>query len=674
MIRKFLFAVCVIAMFAGCRGTVIPRSVVPSGGVTVHGPYSDNMVLQRNMPIPVRGTGEPGKQIIVTFQGKSHTTVVDVKGSWRIELPPYKASATPSIMTVAGTEKITFRNILIGDVWLGSGQSNMWWPVKRSAGAETAIAKSANSQIRLLSYGGKSMASPLENRPGSWKVCGPDTVGGFSAVLYNFGKEIQQKEKVPVGLIHSSVGGTAIERWISRQGYEADPVYAGLLKRADHARDDYKGAYEKYNQEIRAWLKRNIGDYGPGAGVKAGWSRPCFNDSTWKTMTLPGTWEKVHIGLDGSVWFRKQIKIPAGWVGKPLKLSLGRIDDYDATFCNGTKVGQTNTNTMNPWAAKRLYTIPGKLTTGTQVTLAVQVFDIHGGGGVRARAKEFYIANGKEKVTLAGPWKYTIEKVHTVKADDPVPSPPANAKRGLSSLYNGMINPLIKFPIRGVLWYQGESNARRASEYARLQTNLIRDWRRKWWQDDLPFFIVQLASFESHSPHNPLPAPTSMPDPNKPSSWALLREAQMTALSEPNTGVAVTIDIGDRSDIHPANKKDVGKRLALIARNISYGQDVAFSGPVYKGMKTEDNKVRLFFRHAGGGLTAKGGPLKWFAIAGKDGVYYWANAVIDGSTVVVSSPRVKQPVAVRYAWARNPEGCNLFNKAGLPASPFRTNK
>lgn len=671
-LKSLALLLCAILVISGCQSNIDPMSVEPSRTVSVGSPFSDNMVLQRNIPVSVWGMADPDKRVTVEFHGQKYATIANTKGAWSVKLSAMPASSTPSKMTISGQKIININNILVGDIWVGSGQSNMWWPVNKCTGAKKTIASSANPNIRLLSYNNKPMEHPIAKRSSSWKVCAPNTVSGFSGVLYYFGKNIQKKTKVPVGLIHSSVGGTNIERWISREGYQADPAYADIIETVDHARIDYKGAYEKYNEKIRKWLKNNIGDYRAEQGVAKGWNKAGFDDKDWKTMPLPGTWERYLINLDGSIWFRKQFKLPAEWVGKTLTLSLGKIDDYDTSFCNGVKIGETNTNTMNPWLAKRIYKIPAKLVNKQKITLAVQVFDIHGGGGIRGGTKDFYLALGKDKIPLKGVWKYKVEKTHTVKAVDPVPYPPTAAKRGPASLYNGMINPLIKFPIRGILWYQGESNTSRPIAYRRLQKTLIRDWRQKWNQGDFPFLIVQLASFDSHRPQNPLPKPITMPDPNTVCNWALLREAQMMALVEPNTGVAVSIDIGDRNDIHPANKADVGHRLALIAEKISYGKDVVYSGPVYEHMKIEGNKIRLFFKHQGGGLVARSGSLKWFAIAGGDGQFFWANAEIDGNTLVVSSPQVENPVAVRYAWARNPEGCNLYNKAGLPASPFRT--
>lgn len=668
---KLLFLLFSSIVYLGCHHTIDPMTVSPADNIRIAGVFSDNMVLQRDMPVPIWGTAEPGKRITVKFGDSVVHTVSDSSGRWMVKLPPLQVNSNPSELEVSGRKTITLKNILVGDVWLGSGQSNMWWPVSRCDNAEKEVANSTNPKIRLFSYGRKPSATPLSDRPGTWRICSPETVHGFSGVLYYFGKNIQKDIEVPVGLIHSSVGGTRIEPWISRQGFESDSTYNDLVDQMDLVKVDYQGAYQKYNQNIRQWLKTNIGDYSSTKGEKNGWTKPEFNDSSWETMELPGAWEGKAIHLDGSVWFRKTVKIPKKWIGKELILSLGRIDDYDNTFCNGVKIGETNTNAMSPWAVKRKYIIPANLVQNQNLTIAVHVFDIHGNGGIIGRDNDFYLALGKEKILLKGPWHYKIESSHHVVEFPPVPEPPSKPGSGPTSLFNGMINPIAPFAIRGVVWYQGESNAGQPVAYRNLMKTLIRDWRQIWGGNDFPFLIVQLANFQSHQPQKPLPKPTTMPKPG-PGNWAMLREAQLMALEEPNTGVAVAIDIGDRSDIHPANKAELGRRLALIAKNMTYGEDLVFSGPVYDRMETDGDKIILSFKHLGGGLVAKDGPLKWFAIAGKDQKFVWADAKIIGDTVVVSSKQVKNPVAVRYAWHKNPEGCNLYNKAGLPASPFRT--
>jgi len=668
-----LATISVALVCFGCQQKTNLMTVKAARNVQPAGIFADNMVLQRDIPVPVWGIAEPGKRVTVKFGDSINHTVSDSSGKWMVKLPPVPANSTPAELNISGVETITLKNILVGDVWLGSGQSNMYLPLRSCDGAQKAIAASANPSIRLFTCGRKSAVNPVPDRSGAWKICEPKSVGGFSGILYFFGKKIQKDINVPVGLIHSSVGGTNIERWISRRGYKSDPAYDELINMSDLARGDYKVVYGMYQDKIRLWLEKNIGSYGSRRGEEKGWPKEQFDDSSWKKIALPNAWEKYHIWIDGSVWFRKTIEIPVGWVAKDLTLSLGRIDDYDNTFCNGAKVGTTSVESINPWTIKRVYKVPAKIVKSTQVVIAVQVFDIHGLGGITGREKDFYLSFQDAKLSLKGEWRYKIESTHDLKKCSSVPEPPPSALRGLSSLYNGMINPLVPFGIRGVLWYQGESNAGAPYAYRRLMKTLIRDWRNLWNQGNFPFLIVQLASYQKHQPNNPLPKPVTMPEPGN-SNWAELREAQSMALSEPKTGLAVTIDIGDRSDIHPRNKSEAGRRLALIAENMTYGKDIVFSGPLYSRMKIEGDQIRLSFKYIPGGLIAKGGPLKWFAIAGNNKKFVWADAKIDGNTVVVSSKKVKNPVAVRYAWAINPEGCNLYNKSGLPASPFRTDK
>lgn len=672
LLGVFFFSLISAMLFcSGCQHDL--TNVEAADQIKPAGIFSDNMVLQRNMAVPVWGTADPGKKVIVSFGSQKLATLADEQGKWMVKLSAMPASAKPAKMIIAGKQKIEFKNVLVGDVWLGSGQSNMWWPVSKCHDARIAIATSANPQIRLFSYGRKSSPTPIPHRDGNWKLCGPETVKNFSGVLYFFGREIQKEEGIPLGLIHSSVGGTRIQRWISAEGYLNEPGHnetVEILKRGEEA---YVEFYTRYQKKIKKWLKTQIEYNGSAAGEKKGWSKPGFNDQNWQEINIPGFLEKNDILIDGLVWFRKSVTIPNDWVGKELTLRLGRIDDYDITFCNGVKVGDTGADDMNPWSVQRKYSVPASAVKSNKLTIAVQVLDIHGLGGMGGKKENFYVSLGDKKVSLAGKWRFKIEKTHDITKLARVPEPPASLKSGACTLYNGMINPLVPYAMRGVIWYQGESNASEALAYRWLQKTLIRDWRALWNQGNFPFIIAQLANFDTHRPSKPLPPPAKMPEPGN-DSWAELREAQMMALSEPNTGVAVSIDIGDRSDIHPQNKSELGRRMALIAEKLAYGKNLSYSGPVYDKMEIEGNKIRLFFKHVDGGLVAKNGPLKWFAIAGKDRKFIWAKAEIKNNTVVVSSSKVKNPVAVRYAWYKNPEGCNLYNKSGLPASPFRTDR
>ena len=472
--------------------------------------FGDNMVLQAGARVPVWGWADPGEEVHVLVHQQVRKTVAGPDGRWQVEFEPLSYGG-PVKFVVEGKNRIELHNVLVGEVWVCSGQSNMEWPVARAANAESEIAAANYPEIRLFKVAKVVSDKPLDDTTGQWQACSPKTVAGFSAVGYFFGRELHKRLGVPVGLIQSAWGGTPAEAWTSIEALRREPELKPILRRWDEILANYPQAMERYRKALQAWQEK-------AAAARAAGKRP-----------------------------------------------------------------------------------PRR------------------------------------------------------------PRPPRGPKHPHrpAGLYNGMIKPIVPYAIRGVIWYQGESNAGRAYQYRKLFRTMIRDWRQTWGQGDFPFLFVQLANFRQRKA-----------EPGE-SDWAELREAQLMALQEPNTAMAVIIDIGEANDIHPRNKQDVGKRLALAALALAYGKDVVYSGPLYSGYKVEGNKIRLFFKHVDGGLVAKGGKLKGFAIAGPDRKFVWAEARIDGDTVVVWSDRVPNPVAVRYGWADNPE-CTLYNKAGLPASPFRT--
>ncbi len=466
----------------------------PRAEVKLHGLFTDNAVLQQDIAAPIWGTAEPGEAVTVAIAGQKKTATADKDGAWSVKLGPLKAGG-PHELTVAGKNTIALKNVLVGEVWICSGQSNMQWSVQQSANPQAEIAAAAHPKIRLFTVTrGGAEAPQRAVKGGPWQECSPQSVPGFSAVAYYFGRDLQKVLDVPIGLISTNVGGTAAERWTNKKTMEGDAELKSLAAGYPQALANYEKAAEQHKAAA----------------------------------------EKAKAD------------------GKPA-----------------------------PPAPRR-------------------------------------------------------------------PSPPGD-------LYNNMIAPLPPFAIRGAIWYQGESNAGRARQYGRLFPAMIQNWRSDWGQGDFPFLFVQLCNFTSSG------------------SWPELREAQLDTLSLPKTGMAVTIDIGDPRDIHPKNKQDVGKRLSLAAQSVAYGKDICFSGPLYKSMVVEGNKARLSFTHIGGGLAARDGKLAGFTIAGEDKAFVPAEAKIDGPTLVVWSDKVARPVAVRYAWADNPE-CGLVNKEGLPASPFRTDR
>jgi sialate O-acetylesterase len=643
----------IVGAMSCCVGNAAAQSAAAVSELKTAAIFSDNMVLQQGQPIRVWGWVSDGAKVTVDLNNQKASAVA-AGGKWLVSLKSM-ALGGPYTMTIsAGDKKIEYTNILIGDVWVCSGQSNMEMAVGGCNNAQAEIAAAKFPEIRLFTVEKATSRKPLEDVKGTWVVCSPETVGGFSAAGFFFGRELNKSGIKNIGLIHTSWGGTPAEAWTTLDTLKSDPDYAPILQR-DTNPDEIRAKLEvKYGKLVTAESDR-AKLYGDTRMFKDGWAGAEVEAAKWETMDLPTNWEQAGLDIDGLVWFRKQVDLPEAWAGKDLLLEMTPIDDYDITFFNGQKVGGMGLDSSNPWQTPRAYTVPGSLVKAGKNVIAVRVFDTGGGGGItptndpfRIRPKDAPVEQAKD---LKGPWQYRIEAISAIASGGEQNNP--------ARLYNAMIDPIIKSPIKGAIWYQGESNAGRAYQYRKLFRDMITDWRKAWKVGDFPFYFVQLANFMDEQPQ---PAD---------SSWAELREAQTMTLSLKNTGMAVIIDVGDAKDIHPRDKQTVGYRLAQAALAHDYGKTIEYSGPMYKSMKVEGGAIRLSFEHRGGGLVAKGGDLVGFAIAGADKKFVWAKAKIDGDTVVVSSDQVAGPAAVRYAWADNPK-CNLYNKEGLPASPFRT--
>jgi sialate O-acetylesterase len=620
------------------------------------------MVLQREAAIPVWGRARRGAEVLVSLAGKKKCIRADKTGHWRVDLDPMPAGGPFELTLTSGREKLVFRNVLVGEVWIGSGQSNMEWGLSLcQVGLPTDASLADDPELRLFTVTKTTSFVPLEGCSGTWKVCDPESAAPFSAVAYHFGKQLRKALGVPVGLINTSWSGTVIETWVSREAISSQPDLRYLLDLTDKWNKD--GNHEIADR-LKKWEDENFArDEGILPGCRT-WMKKAFDDSQWEQMSVPGAWEKQGLDIDGAVWFRTSFDLPADWPEGPCVLSLGAIDDFDKTWINGVLIGETPDTVPNAATVPRSYPVSARILKPGKNTIAVRVFDQVGEGGfvgvpevMRLRS----LAETGRSIPLAGKWRYKVEwavpsKPPTVWSTRPQGSEVHNCA---TMLFNGMIAPLIPFAFRGAIWYQGESNASRAYQYRKLFPVMIEDWRRRW-KNDFPFLFVQLANYMARQK-----------DPVE-NDWAELREAQTMTLGLAKTGMAVTIDIGDANDIHPKNKKDVGLRLALQARAKVYGETgLVYEGPRYNSMKIEGGKVRISFHSTGGGLTAAADGLKGFSIAGDDRKFVWADAVIDGDAVVVSSPSVAKPAAVRYAWEQNPPA-TLFNKEGLPASPFRT--
>lgn len=609
----FVAALCVPQLSAKVR---LPRLV------------SDRMVLQRDTELDIWGWADPGEKVTVRFQGRHYDTETGADGCWHVLLPPQQAGG-PFVLEV---NEIVIRDVLVGDVWLCSGQSNQETPIARLTDKFPEINVSNNHMIRHYKVPTQDVKGELREEiagNAGWHSAIASDVMNWTALAYFFAQEAYEHTHVPVGMLVSSLGGSAIESWISQEHLKEFPQ---LL--VDQA------AYDS--------LKLARQDRGAGR-----WQLPECDDSDWATMTVPGYWRENGADIRGTVWCRKTFDVPASMAGRHARLYMGTMVDSDSVFVNGTFVGFTS-YTYPP----RKYDIPAGVLREVKNVIAVRL-TANGGNGGFVKDKRYAIVGDEAEIDLTGTWRYKtgIDQSEVQRLSARL----ANLDRTGSGLYNGMIYPIRHYRVKGAIWYQGETNAGNPAPYADYLKALITNWRELWQWPDMPFLLVQLPNFMEKKDR-----PTD-------SGWARIRDAQFrTALSVPHTELAVTYDVGEWNDIHPLDKKTVAHRLFLGARRLVYGEKVNASGPLYRDMQVDGDRIVLSFTETGRGLACRGKELKHFAIAGEDRKFVWAKAVIRGNKVVVSSPEVKHPVAVRYAWSDNPSDANLCNKDGLLASPFRT--
>ncbi len=606
---------------------------------------SDGMILQRDTKVNIWGWASANENIELDFKGKKYKATTSEDGKWSIQLPSQKAGG-PFEMTLKGINTIVLKNILFGDVWLCSGQSNMELSMDRLKDKyKDEIAKSQNSNIRQFlvpdEYYFEKERTDFSS--GSWVEANPQNVLQFTGVGYFFANEIYEKYKVPIGLINSALGGSPAESWINEEGVKKFPEYdQEYLKFKDGKLE--KQIDENDRKVSSEWYKLvNQTDL----GLKNKWKNET-DVSNWKTMNIPSYWADGELGnTNGSVWFKKEFTLE-NIKENQAKVILGRIVDADSVFVNGQFVGTTSYQ-----YPPRIYSFNSSLLKEGKNEITIRVINNSGRGGFVAD-KPYELILGDQTIDLKGSWKYTLgSKMQALPGQTFVRWKPVG-------LYNAMIAPLKNYPLKGVLWYQGEANTRKPAEYFPLMETLISNWRTLFDQEKLPFLLVQLPNFME-----PKPIPVE-------SYWAALREQQSKVLEIPNTGMAVAIDLGEWNDIHPLNKSDVGKRLALQARKLVYGEKkLVASGPVFKSMEKKEEQLVLSFTDLGSGLMSKGGnTLNGFAIAGPDGKFVWAKATIEGDKVIVWNNDIHNPVKLRYAWADNPFNANLYNKENLPASPF----
>lgn len=614
--------------------------------------FADSMVLQQSMMVPVWGWAAPGEKITVSASwpnAGSVSATAGADGKWMVKIKT-PAAGGPFDLSIKGSQSITFRGVLIGEVWICSGQSNMempvrgWLPNDPIKNSAEEIATANHSRIRFFTVKKNIAYSPVDDVSGKWASCNPASTADFSAIAYFFGRELSKNLNVPIGLISTNWGGTIAEAWTSADGLKPVKDFDAAVLKIDSLKKNMKQLVEedkqnelKWNQMIQESNSAFVSD---------------ADNSSWKSMTLPALWESKGLpDLDGIVWFKKEVTIPAAWAGKNLKLDLGPIDDNDITWINGQVVDSTMKS--GSYAVNRNYSVKGNLVKAGKNILTVKVLDNAGSGGIYGEAAQLrlYPADGKPEdgISLAGDWIY---KVQATKPRPPV----TNSPNQVTVLYNGMIAPLVPYAIKGAIWYQGESNVDRAAQYERLFPAMIGDWRKQWNQGNFPFYFVQIAPYKYAGDST---------------RAAALRDAQRKTLTaSPNTGMAVTLDLGNPKNIHPADKQEPARRLALWALTQTYSKKIStYTGPLYENFKVTNKQVTVSFTNTEGGLKTLNKPLDGFELAGPDNQWKPAKATIKGNTVVVESDSVTEPKAVRYAFTATSEA-SLFNGAGLPASSF----
>lgn len=611
---------------------------------------SDGMILQRDAPLKIWGWASPGEKVTVQFDKKKYKTKADADGKWQAEFPAMPADGIAHTITVKGKNTIIINDVLLGDVWFCSGQSNMVHQMNiHDVTYAKDIAEADFPQIRQFWVPNTTnLVAPAEELPsGEWVPAIGDKVRPFSAVAYFFAQNLHRKYNVPVGIINASWGGSPIEAWTSEEGLKNfDDILTTIIKNKDTS-------YVNQTNRIAALANRPRPANDLGLKSSPQWFETSYQPKGWKPINVPGYWEDQGVrDLNGVMWYRKEIDVPASITGKEAGVWLGRIVDADELYINGKRVG--GFGYLYP---QRRYKVANDVLRAGKNIFVVRVTN-HGGKGGFVPDKPYCLFAGKDTIDLKGTWHYKVGEVFEPAAPGPLAIALQNQP---TALYNAMVHPLIHYGIKGVLWYQGESNTGRAERYESLLTALINDWRNRWEKQTLPVIFAQLPGYMDY---NYLPSE---------SNWARHREATLKALKVPHTAMTVNIDLGEWNDVHPDNKKDVGERMALAAAKLAYGEDLVYSGPVYRSAKIEGNRILLSFDHTGSGLiTSDGEAPAEFAIADEDKKFRWARARVEGDKIVVWNDEIPSPKYVRYAWADNPVNPNVYNREGLPASPFRT--
>jgi sialate O-acetylesterase len=634
--KKSIFFLC----------TILVTHFSVNANVSLPKIFSDNMVLQRNKLIPVWGWADANEIVTVQFKQQIKKIKASKSGNWLINLDAEMAGG-PFELIVIGKNSIHIANILVGDVWLCSGQSNMEWNVGQSDSAKKEISLANYPYIRHIKIPHNINAIPEKDiNSAVWKICDSTSVSEFSAVGYFFAKNMYDSLKVPIGLINASWGGTIIETWIGRTAFENSAEFKEMIAGLPQVNLDSitKLVAIAKTKRIELLQSASLKDLNT-----ATFKEIDLDDAKWPEIMAPKFWELQSVGdIDGVVWLRKTINLSESERNEVGVLELSKIDDEDIAYVNGVLVGSTK-----QWDLKRKYTIPSSVLKAGKNVIAIRITDNGQGGGIYGDAIDLKITVGNKNISLAGNWKFMVESIKSQFGPNSLPS----------LCYNAMIHPLIPFALKGVLWYQGEANVERALQYRNAFPLLINDWRKQWSNPSMPFYYVQLAPF-NNPPGNS----------NTGSSYAELREAQTQTLQLKNTGMTVTTDIGNPFNIHPTNKQMVGKRLSAIALKNLFDRNIISEGPCFKSMELIGDSIIANFSNIGSGLmtTDKYGYLKGFEIAGADSIFYFAKAHIKNDKVIIYSENVSKPIALHFGWAADASECNLFNKEGFPAVPFRT--
>ena len=616
---------------------VLPVSVLLGQDLRLPKFFGDHMVLQREQPVRIWGWSTPGSELFVTIDGQSVTTRAGEDGKWECMLPAYSAGG-PYDLSISGDDKLQFEDVWFGDVWVAGGQSNMAWNLKSDVDNwQEEVVDSDYPQIRFFTVPNTIAFSPKEDVDGgSWLVANPDNSPDFSAVAWFFAKHNHLEKDVPVGIIESNWGGTPAESWTSSERLLELDAYRDETRKVVEPGIDWKSKLEENEQNNQERGKI----FSSTEYLNSGVHKSDFDDTAWETIQIPNPKDFYEV-----VWLRKSFD----WKGskKDARLSLGRLTINQTVFINGEKIkGSLHGSVVE---------IPKGMLKKKDNQIAVRLINTWNNIVTIGMDRELWIEDNEQKLDLSGDWKFSNV------IEPPVPDY-IRYSQYPTVLFNGMINPIAGYTIRGAIWYQGESNAGRHDVYHELFSTMIQDWRKRWGQGDFPFLFVQLANYMAR-----------LDEPSDP-DWARLRDAQTKTLALDNTGMAVAIDIGNEVDIHPRNKQDVGKRLWLAADKVAFGNDIVYSGPVYESHLQKGSQVIVTFDQTGSGLKAAGPEITGFAIAGEDKKFFWAEGeIVSKNKIALKSDMVKEPVHVRYAWANNP-ACNLYNEEGLPAVPFRTDE